>query len=325
MSNAISNIISRTLNLLHREDDSQALDSDTREFYLEIVEMVVDGTDTNIRLVPGYKNKLLTTVGTALKYVDQLVDQFPSPIRIDSKVFASSPYANAFFATPNDLQETIHQSPEIKDYITSSKNYTSESCCALLCMQKKEKSVLGMGLSEGQLRRDVLQKAVSFHDYKIYAAAPTESESRKELKCCLFQGLVTNAFEQIMELREKRRQLEIEQQTLSGRLRSRNADENSELSVLQKKLKDTQSQLKELVLLTPQVALDVVNSVLGCPDDFVKIRKEELQLNKMGIRTQDGSELPINHLELTEVRIHGQVPRIVMLATLDMDDLPSPV
>lgn len=336
MSNTIGNIISRTLDRIHEGKGYLDLDSDTREFYMAIIEEVVDGTDTRIRLVPGYKKKLLGAVKASLEYVDQLVDQIPTAIELNSKVFVSNPYVNAFFATPRDLQSICYQSSELRDYLEGGDAFTTATCCVLLCMQKAEKTVLGMGLSNGQVRKDVMQTSVSFHDHRIYSPAASESNTRKELKCCIFQGLVTNALSHLSELREERRQLESVQQMLMSRLRHKKAPANgavsvqpgllknaSETAILEEKLEQTRLNLKELGLMTPQASLREVGSVLSCPEDFVKFKKEEIRLNKMGIMVGKDSKQPANNLRLTEVRIHGQAPRIVTLAVLNGHELST--
>lgn len=327
-------MISRTLDRIHEGKNYRGMDSDTREFLLAIIEEVVDGTDARIRLVPGYKKKLLGAVKASLEYVDQLVDQFPAAIELSPKAFVSNPYMNAFFATPRDLQGICDQSSELRDYLESGESFSTTTCCVLLCMQKVEKTVLGMGLSNGQIRKDVMQTSVSFHDHRIYSPAATESNARKELKCCIFQGLVTNTLSHLSELRAKRHQLESEQQVLLSRLRHKKHHGNrsvcaqsdvlqnmSESTTLQEKLEQTRLSLSELGMLTPQASLKEVRSILSRPHDFVRLNKEEVWLNKMGIMVSKNSKQPANNLQLTKVSIHGQVPRIVTLAIINHHEL----
>ena len=68
-------------------------------------------------------------------------------------------------------------------------------------------------------------------------------------------------------------------------------------------------------LLTPQIALEQVMAVFSKPDDFVRVRKFPLKLNKMGIKISDNSPQPCNRIDLTEVTIGNELPRVVTLAT----------
>ena len=79
-------------------------------------------------------------------------------------------------------------------------------------------------------------------------------------------------------------------------------------------------------LLTPQAALDQVASVFTKPDEFVRLRKTQLRLNKMGIKIREDSPQADNTLNLTEAIIGNAAPRVVTLATFPRCDLlPRPV
>ena len=74
-------------------------------------------------------------------------------------------------------------------------------------------------------------------------------------------------------------------------------------------------------LLTPQVLLGQVTRVFSNPNDFVRLRKFSLRLNKMGIKISDNSPRPCNSLNLTEVIIGNELPRVVTLATFPGKEL----
>jgi hypothetical protein len=201
-------------------------------------------------------------------------------------------------------------------------------------MSRTEKTVMGMELSGDLLKKDVLQVAVSFADHRIYSPAPSEPEAREGLKNCLFQGLVTNALERITTLRLTSHRLQSKHQMLHSRLRrykqttrevkqgtrngariARGIEETSlELGRIEKKMMNSP-------LLTPQVMLEQVMDVFSKPDDFIRIRKFPLSLNKMGIKINDNSSQPRNKLDLTEVIFDNELPRVVTLATFPRQEL----
>ena len=74
-------------------------------------------------------------------------------------------------------------------------------------------------------------------------------------------------------------------------------------------------------LLTPQVALEQVTDVFSNPDEFIRIRKFPLSLNKMGIKVRDDSPQPVNKLNLTEAIIGNELPRVITLATFPRKEL----
>jgi len=300
---------------------------------LNAVESVVDGTDSKIRLVSGYRKKLQGTIRDSLDFADDLVNQIPAAIEVSSSTFASNPYVNAFFTNVTDLQSIFSHSSEVQDYMDACRD-SHTSCCALLCMHRTEKTVMGMELSGSMLKKDVMQTAVSFSDHRVYSPAPSEPETRAGLKNCLFQGLVTNALERIVQLRLASHQLQSRHQMLHARLRhykhrAMEAEQGTRTAIkltrdiedTNLKLGKTEEQLMKNPMLTPQIMLGEVMDVFSKPDDFVRVRKLQLRLNKMGIKISDASAQADNRLNLTEVIIGNNLPRVVTLATFPRKEL----
>jgi hypothetical protein len=201
-------------------------------------------------------------------------------------------------------------------------------------MKRTEKTVMGMELSGSMLKKDVLQVAVSFSDHRIYSPAPSEPETREGLKTCLFQGLVTNALERIVKLQLASHRLQSQRQMLQARLRryrqkTREVEQDTRtaskiaqaIEETSQELGKTEEQMMHTPLLTPQVALEQVTDVFSKPDDFIRIRKFPLSLNKMGIKVSDNSPQPVNKLNLTEVIIGNELPRVVTLAIFPRKEL----
>ena len=296
---------------------------------LNTVESVVDGTDSKIRLVPGYKKKLQNDIQCSLEFADDLVNQIPASIEVNRSTFATDPHVNAFFTNVTDLRSIFSHSSEIQDYMNDIHD-NSAQCCALLCMERTEKTVMGMELSGHILKRDVLQVAVSFSDHRIYSPAPSEPETRAGLKSCLFQGLVSNALERIGKLRLASHHLQSQHQMLHARLkryqqksRTGRMDDRLLLAMdeTSRELEKIEEQIMKAPRVTPQVVLEQVSDVFSKPDEFVRLRKSSIRLDKMGIKISDNSTQQGNRLNLTEVMIGNDLPRVVTLATFPKKEL----
>jgi hypothetical protein len=296
------------------------------------VESVVDATDNKIRLVSGYRKQLQNTIQSSLEYAQDLIDQIPEPIEVNRRTFTSDPYVNAFFTNVRDLRSIFSHSSEVQEYMADTQD--AERCCALLCMNRSERTVMGMELSGDLLKKDVLQVAVSFTDHRIYSPAPSEPEAREGLKNCLFQGLVSNALERIMKLRLASHHLQSKHQMLHSRLRRFRQKAREVLpgtrhtARINQNIEDTSLELRRIEqkllhspLLTPQVLLEQVMDVFSKPQDFIRIREFPLRLNKMGIKIDIDSPQPGNQLNLTEVIIGEELPRVVTLATFPRQEL----
>ena len=133
----------------------------------EAVERVIDGIDVKLRLVPGYQQKLQQDVAASLEYISSLVDRIPGPISVSRKSFVSDPEVRAYFATPDVLQNTFSCGTELTTFFDQPENSSAETCCALLCAEKEEKKMMGTVLEGDMIKREVMQTAINFHDYKI--------------------------------------------------------------------------------------------------------------------------------------------------------------
>jgi len=322
---SLKQILPSVLDAIRERRHQHSLNSDKQGVLVDVLERVVDGTDVKIRLVPGYRRKLLGAVEAALEFADRLIDRFPEPLDLSPDRFVSDPYVNAFFVSPRDLKKIIRQSSELHDFFDQGCSAGIQDCCVLLCMLKTEKKILGMENSFGQIRRDVEQTSVSFSDHNILSPADTENNARQELKCCVFEGLITNALSQLMEFRATRRRLESKQRVLRSRLRSLESSSTaaggSAGSPIEKELAELEKKLALLGYLTPEAILKQVDSVLRQPAEFLSIEKVILEIDKMGIKATPGTDRASNRLELTEVKIKGQMPRIVTLAKLCRNEL----
>jgi len=313
---------------LQEKEDRQS----RRTEILNTVERVVEGTDSRIRLVNSYKKKLQGAVSNSLEYTDDLIDLIPEAVDVSASAFVSDPYVNAFFVNVSDLQTVFSHSSEVREFMEDFSNVDTPRCCALLCMQKSEKTVMGVELAGDMLKRDVRQTAVSFSDHRIYSPTPSEAETREGLKQCLFGGLVTNALEHIVQLRLASQRLKKERQMLQARLRryqhnKGGAEQNArselaqEIEEIRQKLSMIEEQLKKTHPLTPQESLEQVNTVFSRPDKFVRFKNVALRLNKMGIRIEPTSRQACNEIRLTEVKIGDELPRVVTLAKFPRDEL----
>jgi hypothetical protein len=315
---------------IHRKQQRQMKPGSTA--IQSTVERVVDGTDGRIRLVSGYRNKLQDVIRSSLAFADELVEQIPGSIEVNRHTFVSDPYVNAYFANVADMRTIFSHSSEIKDFMEGYGDNEAMECCALLCMHMSEKTVLGMELSGDILKKDVCQLAINFTDHRIYAPAPREPETRQGLKQCLFDGLVTNALERITQMRLQSFKLKSELQILKSRQRrqqmalqkSADAATSSGYAETCRQLEQLETELAKTPLATPQAAMEQVLTVFKNPEDFVRLRKFSLTLNKMGILVGENSGQPCNELNLTEVTIGEGTPRIVTLARFPRGEILPP-
>jgi hypothetical protein len=287
------------------------------------IDMVIQGTDERMRLVNGYRNKLTGAVTTALEYTGSVIDQIPEAIEISSNTFVSNPYVNAFFTNIDELQSVFSRSSELRDFIDDYHHHDIKEIYALLCMHKTEKIALGMELAGNTLKKDVRQIAVNFSDHHVYAPAPTEYETRQGLKNCLLEGLINKALDRVVQLRLSRRRLEDQQRILQARLRSRQTNHWDSLDneKTREQLAQIEETMKDTPLASPLETLNEVKKVFTHAEEFVRLEKTSLQVDRMGIKRNEDAPETSNRLDLVEVTVGTDAPRVVSLARFPRNEV----
>lgn len=296
----------------------------------EAIESAVDGTDKMIRLVIGYRKKLWRATEYCLDYVDDLIDAIPTAVEFSSKTFIRDPRVSAFFVNVDDLQAAFSHSSEMRDFLESRENSDLTECCALVCMKKTERNVLGMQLVGNMVQRDVPQTTVNFSDYEINSPAATEAETRKGLKNCLFEGVVTSALERMTSARYWQKDLDRQKHLLQVKRRAlETQDQESESAVdrrhrieeINKKLAAIHERRKQASLDGPEAYLEELNQVLAHPEDFVRLTTTSLTLDRLGVKIDGNSGQKGHQIDLAEVEIGRSNRRVVLLAKFPTDEI----
>ena len=305
----------------------------------EAVEKVVDGIDPRLRLVPGYKRKLRGEVAAALAHIGNLVDQVPGPVDVSRRAFVSDPHVRAFFATPDELQGTFGCSSELQSFFADLQNSEEDECCALMCADKEEKSVLGHELTGDTVRRDVMQTAINFLDHKVLSPAASDKDVRDGIKDCIFDGLITHALRHIYGIKVHRQDLEDQRRILQSRLRARQAQGNGLSALLaeadeeDEQSEDIQAQLAEAERKLDRLPgseqvlsfyLDEVRKIFGRPEDFIRLNVACFRLNDMGIIVEGDTAQTANTLCFSELEIADVMKRVVTVVRYARNEMHCP-
>lgn len=292
------------------------------------IEMVVDGTEPRIRLVPGYKKKLQAGVVTALNHIEQLVDTIPAAITVDSHAYLQDPNVNTFFVDEKDMRQIFSESEELRNFFADHAHDGLDAAYALLCMSQSEKSVLGVELTGDMLRREVMQTAVNFYEHTVLSPAASETEIRSSLKHCIFNGLITYSLRKIADSKLHLNELEDQRRILFTRLRSRLAKGDKLTSLLSSvavpgegadeissQLAQAERSLQELPAYknAPKAYLDEVNAVLMHPEQFIRLKQYAMTLTKMCIKAEQNASEPTNTICLNEIEIANVLKRAIAI------------
>jgi len=292
----------------------------------EAVEHVVEGIDPRLRLVPGYRRKLLPSLQKAIAHIDQTVDRIPGPLELNRKAYIDVPEVKAFFASADEVDNLVLDNSEIASLLRCGQVPHAQEAWALLCVTKEEKRIIGMDLAGNDIRRGVAQTAVNFYDHKIMAPSTDEETLRCGIKKCIFDGLITYALQRILELKAQRRELEDQRRILHARLRARQAvgnglshliatatDAEQQIEDIEGDLRITEGKLRQLPA-SEQVLdtyLGEIQQVMSQPERFIQMNEVCLRLNNMGIIADTDASHAVNTVCFSELEIAEVLKRVV--------------
>jgi len=293
----------------------------------EVVDHVVGEISSRLRSVPGYVRKLAEPVSKAFRYIDQIAEDVPGPYLCCRSTFSENPQVNSFFISPKHLQEVFSQSAEIRQLFDE--NPFAEECWALLCLRREERHQLGMALVNGDLRKDVIQTAVSFTDHQLVSPGFDEASARCALKCCMFNGVLRFIRNKSIDARTRVSDMENRLRILHARMRSQKKRRDkldavnnlaTEIRVLEKKL-----ATEDLHLTTIGDQMDFVIHALSNPAHYLSAQRSSVRINRLAIKLEKSTEEPCFDLDLTEISIASHRPRVSALVRFPRNELlPKP-
>lgn len=298
-------------------------------------ERAVEGTDPRLRALPGYARKLREPVIQAIDHVIALVDAIHGPVTLDAASHDADPRLGALFASAESMLDILGRDRALRDYLDSAAGRLAPRVNALLVAERAERNILGMDLVGDQVRRDVAQVTVSFLAHRLLEPNANADETRRQLKRRAFDFILTQALDQISEIKLERadlaRQRDLVKRKFSALERSGWGFKMAEggppdLAALMVELDHITDQLQALgpdqdIL---EANLGILAEVLGKAEHQLWAEPITLFLDAMNI-VRDEHEASARRIDLMELR-GGKGQRMVMLPlVLAPDQLPAQV
>ncbi|EXJ13179.1 hypothetical protein [Imhoffiella purpurea] len=298
----------------------------------EAIERVVKGTDSRLRLLPGYRKRLLAPVVGALDHAVALVDDLPPPLTVSRESYLEERQLAALFASPETMLEDLGRDLTFRGFLAGHRFHVGE-LTALLRAEMSERQVLGRDIVDGQMRRDVPQTLVNFVGHRLSDLAAGEEETRCLLKQRTFDHLVTLALGRLASAETERADLTRQRDLLRRKL---SALEHGDLSFDSPDAPPNREALsRDLDRITEQlhalgtdervleIHLEMVCEVLTDARRQLWSRDISLHLDAMNIERhpRDPSGRRIILRELNDAQGHRS---ILLLLRFDPVELPPP-
>ncbi len=288
------------------------------------IENAVDRTDPRIRLISGYRKKLRAAVTHSLNYANEIVAQVPGPIEVTSNTFSVDHHVHAFFLSVEQLQRVFSLSRDARKFFEAPENRERDTCYGLLVMDKRERRTLGAELKGDIIHKEVPQVSVSFSEHRILASVATDADLRHSITNRVFKDLIACAVEKILSVQVQRqalqdqrnrlklqlRMLESRTQGLEDGLEEVEFEDEAKITAIRQRLTQIEQALRgqELGIATARFStledyIALINTVLGNPDEYFRLRQESIRINRLGIKTNPDScqrsyEIPFAAVEL---------------------------
>lgn len=290
----------------------------------QTVEHVVHRTFQRVRALHGYAGRLQGPVIQSLSYIHELVEEIPDARLFRRATFALDPTVNAFFSSPDQIQQLFSGTPEVRQLFDQHEQLGE--CWALLCMHKEERQQFGMELMGTEVRREVLQTGVTFREHQVLAPGTNEEDARQALKCCVFNSLLGYIQRRGRTLKQGGAELENQHRVLVNRLRLLEANNDAsprQRQVLHEELADLEAQLERRPerLASIRDELNFITRVLEEPSQYVRRETRHLRVSRLGVKLDEGSQEAGAEIRLSEIQVAYHRPRIAVLARFPREEL----
>jgi hypothetical protein len=281
------------------------------------IERVVDGTDTRVRAVSDYRKKLREPVERAIDHATALIDQLPPALPVTRRGFSTDPRLRAFFVSPEHLQQAVSFSQGIRNYLRQANGSSSlpAHLYAVMGMERREKTVLGMALEGDIIHQAVPQVTVSFSNHGVAFPEIAEQDTRRELKKRAFDHLIKTALQGLIATRVHRQRLEQQRLLLQQKaktLKAGNPGLDSLLEPMPQNVQDfaaLEERIQEIDMELARIRADSatienhlerVASTLGEPEKHLRLEQVSLTLDHMNRKVPETTDRPANTVNFDE-------------------------
>lgn len=300
------------------------------------IEKLVDGTDSRLRVVSGYKRKLRPCVERSVSFVDEAVDSLPPPLEIDPRAFTTNHEIRTWFGTIENLREAFSLSLPVRQFIAQPENGDLDRFFAGMSTAISEKTVLVPELQGEMIRRDVPRKAFSFTNHSIVAPAATEEALRLDVKERAYMNLVEQSLARLVSLKRRKSELERERTLLRAKLRTlrsgqlgfepylnEGTDERMDPTSLESRLGEIEKALGDSAAMTGTLErhLDCVIHVMSSPENRIRIVPASVRVTQMGLLVTDDSTEPFDEVAYTRVDAGDREEAAIRLVSFPVDGL----
>jgi len=309
-----------------------------RERYINrIVDEIIDDLDPRLRSLGNCRKVMTPCVEKVLSYAEVVCSRLPGPVMFDRKASRDNPTVRALFANHKKMTEVFSQCKELQDFFRA--HPAADKAYMVLGMRKNETQVFGMEQQGDIIKRDVLQKNVSFDDYRISHPSWDEESLRfnlreRALHECVAQTLkhLINTQTYTSELEEQQLKLKMQLSMLENQEGGLEPLMRDDRSLLQR-INDIKKKLQEVEKRQSLVSRDMATlddylkkaaTLLKQPSDLLNVEGIKLCTDRLNRVIEDNNVDKESCINLAQITFSGVEKRVGVLAVFPRNELVNP-
>jgi len=296
----------------------------------------VETVEPRVRLSSRYREKLADNVARTVSHLRELAARLPlEPVVLSRGAWSEDPRVRAFFAAAIDVSTCIGRSDEVREFFENHSD--CNEACALLGMQRKERTVFAPRLEGEVLKQDVQQTTVSFSGHRLLAVAPDMAQARLEVGNRIMQRLAQLVLARIVRVDQQVQDLQLQKAKLGTRLRMLHSARDGMAPLveqgltIEQQIRDVEAALKVTSedyagargnLITLDGYIEQMNSVLAQPEQHLALAHVAMRLSRMGVKVEAGEVGDADELDLAELSIGDGLLATIAFVRIPRSELP---
>lgn len=271
--------------LIKKHEIARRREKQKEERVSEAVETIIEGTDSRIRGAERYQRRLRSSARGLLYYINELVSRLPAAIEVNQASHANDPLVKAFFNDREEMRNLFSRNADVQHLFGSKPHKEQPEIFALLQLSGRGNPLMAGEVGPGNAPRAGKETYVEFHDHALIAPRTSERRVRKALQNILFESVVEYLREYMLLIRK---------------------------GMLDRTIYET-LPAKGKGIENPKNYLDVLEWLLSMPRDLIRLQRNMLEIDSNGIRLPADSVQTSRLLQLNEVEVGGEPPRMLAI------------
>ncbi len=267
----------------------------------ELIDHIVQTIEPKLKLVRGYRKRLLQPTRVCREHCRAIVARIPGPFRLKRTGHCDDPVIKAAFAGSDQIINVLDRANRAQSHPAVS----GTDGVALLTMTSREKTIFGRKKLGDMIIGDAAMRSINFTDHNIVGLATTLDESIEALEKYSLDIIaeatarkLSEIRTRLVDLRQRKEQLRAMNKMFGGGkglgcvFVPYDPDKQKKQKEIEQMLVETESEIAAASSNSemPEDWLTIVENFLSKPEDILSMQLVSLRLDWSNVLTDDPDE-----------------------------------